>query len=180
MNYVGAFISGFEKQIEILLKDKVNIINLYDGLVIFNTDEEIKKLPFFNNVFLLLNKVNTKGSFDNNIRNVVNTNMDFNSLKKFIYKRTFKIKAYNENQPTKFDYRSVSKIEKDIKNKLSLEISNNPDNEFVIQQRREGFILFMLKLTNDRVDVPNHSLDMVLYLEQLLNILNIICALLVR
>ena len=76
MNYVGTFISGFEKQIEILLKDKVNIINLYDGLVIFNTDEEIKKLPFFNNVFLLLNKVNTKGSFDNNIRNVVNTNMD--------------------------------------------------------------------------------------------------------
>ncbi len=167
MNYVGTFISGFEKYVEKLLKNSIkdiNIINLYDGLVIFNTSEEIKRLPFLNNIYILLNKVSVKhNNFDNNIKEVVKFNIDFACLKKFINgnKRSFKIKAFNENQPTKFDYRIVSKIENDIKNKLSLRVSNNPEYEFVIQQRSEGIILFMLKITNNRLtekDIAKGSL----------------------
>ena len=167
MNYVGTFISGFEKYVEKLLKDSikdVNIINLYDGLILFHTNQEIKRLPFLNNIYILINKINIKhNDFDNNIKEVIKVNVDYNSLKKFVNysKRTFKIKAFKENQPTKFDYRIVSRVENDIKSRLGLKVSNTPGNDFVIQQRSEGVILFMLKITNDRLtekDISKGSL----------------------
>jgi len=162
MNYVGTFVSGFENYIEKLLKKRfldVKIICLYDGLVIFKTSATIEKIPFFNNVYLLLNKTYSKSmDFNNNIKDVIKTNINYNELKKIIdlkKKKTFKIKAFKENQPTKFDYRLVSKMESDIKSNLNLRVSNNPDVEFIIQQRSEGIILLMLKITNNRLTEKN-------------------------
>lgn len=167
MNFVGTFISGFEKSIRRLLKEQlsdVNIIDIYSGLVIFSTANAIEKLPFFNNVYLLINKVNYKNdNFNSNIKDVVNVNINYKSLRKYISNknRTFKIKAFKENKPTKFDYRVVSTIENSIKSNLSLKISNIPKNEFIIQQRSEGIILFMLKISNNRLtekDISKGSL----------------------
>lgn len=167
MNYVGTFISGFENNIKKLLKEKfsdLKIIDIYSGLVIFYTNNSIENLPFFNNVYVLINKINYKDdNFNNNIKDVIKTTIKYNDLRKYISKksRTFKIKAFKENQPTKFDYRIVSNIENNIKSNLHLNVSNSPNNEFVIQQRSEGIILFMLKVTNDRLtqkDIAKGSL----------------------
>jgi len=162
MSYVGTFISGFENYIEKLLKKQfsdVEIVCLYDGLIIFKTSKTVEKIPFFNNVYLLLNKTYAKSmDFNKNIKDVIKTNINYNNLKNIIdlkKNKTFKIKAFKENQPTKFDYRLVSKMENDIKDNLKLRTSNNPDIEFVIQQRSEGIILLMLKITNNRLTEKN-------------------------
>lgn len=167
MNYVGTFISGFESSIKKLLKEKlsdVKIIDIYSGLVIFSTNNNVEKLPFFNNVYLLINKINYKNdNFNNNVKDVIKTKINYNDLKKYISEknRTFKIKAFKENQPSKFDYRLVSNIENEIKSYLHLKVSNTPNNEFIIQQRSEGIILFMLKISNNRLtekDIAKGSL----------------------
>lgn len=162
MNYVGTFISGFENYIEKLLKKQfsdVKIICLYDGLIIFKTSNSVEKIPFFNNVYLLLNKTYAKSmEFNKNIKEVIKTNINYSELKKIIdlkKNKTFKIKAFKENQPTKFDYKLVSKMESDIKSNLNLRVSNNPDIEFIIQQRSEGIILLMLKISNNRLTEKN-------------------------
>ena len=161
MNYVGTFISGFEEYIKILLKKEipdVKINTIYNGLVIFFTNNSVEKFPFFNNIYLLINKINVKNNdFDSNIKEVIKTDIDFLKIKKYIKdkNKTFKIKAFKENQPTKFDYRIVSNIEKNIKNNLALRISDNPANEFVILQRSEGIIIFMLKISNNRMTEKN-------------------------
>lgn len=167
MNYVGTFISGFEDSINKLLKEKISdieILEIYSGLVIFSTNSNIERLPFFNNVYLLINKINYKNdNFNNNIKDVVKTNINYSNLKKYISEKnkTFKIKAFKENQPTKFDYRIVSNVENNIKDNLHLRVSNTPNNEFIIQQRSEGIILFMLKISSNRLtekDIAKGSL----------------------
>lgn len=167
MNYVGTFISGFEEYIPKLLKEKISdvkVIDVYNGLVVFHTTNSIERLPFFNNVYLLINRINYKSDdFDSNIKDVIKTNINFDNLKKYInYKnKTFKIKAFKENRPTKFNYKIVSSVESSIKNNLNLRLSNTPNNEFIIQQRSEGVILFMLKISNNRLtekNIPKGSL----------------------
>jgi len=61
MIFAGTFISGFSKIIKKLLYNQdydIKIFNIYDGFVIFKTEEfeKILNIPFFNNVYLLIGR----------------------------------------------------------------------------------------------------------------------------
>lgn len=164
MRYVGTFISGFEKNIPDLLSQKINdvkITDVYNGLIFFETNNiiDINSIFFLNNIYLLINKINIlSANLNKNIGSVINTNIDYKIIKSLIKNNknnTFKVKVFVENQPTRFDYNVVKKLEGDIKSNLKLQISNRPAIEFVIQERSEGFVLFMVKISSDRITEKN-------------------------
>lgn len=157
--YVSTFISGLSSAIEKELTNKikdVEIIKIFDGLIIYKTHEYIDKLPFFNNTFLLLGlkQSNLLDSFNNEMNNLIKKlNINFKELKKYLSlkQKSFKIIAIDRNQPTKINYNIVQNLEMEISKNLNIKVNTRkPDLEFIFLKRSEGFMLFMLKLTYNR------------------------------
>ncbi|MBE5745886.1 MAG: hypothetical protein E7359_01175 [Clostridiales bacterium] len=161
--YVSTYINGFKDVIVELLPKFVNdakIIEHYDGLIIYETNNKecVKKLPFFNNSYLLLGllKTDKSDSFNTSLKQcILNLKLNFQNIKENLnlnkYK-TFKIIATDRNKPTSIDYNFVKPIEDKIKKELKLNIGiKQHDLDFIFNKRDNGLILFMLKLTYNRV-----------------------------
>ena len=162
MRYVGTFGSGWQTVIEkILQEDNIKIIEILDGFVIFESDKiNLKKYPFFNNVYLLLDSIKVKtNNIDNNICLLISkANIDFKTINIFLKQikhRSFKIKAINGNQPAKINYANLVVLENKIEKNTLMKIEKNSDIDFVFIQRSEGYMYFLMKLTYNRITEKN-------------------------
>ena len=161
--YVSTFISGLSEIVNNLIVKElldVEIIQTFDGMIIYKTanHDKISKLKFVNNTFLLLglkrNKVDK--SFNDDMWELVQKlNLNFTIIKnhiKSLKKRNFKILTVDKNQPVSINYKLIEKLEKTIENNLKVNLNKrNPDLEFTFLRRSEGIMLFMLKLTYNRM-----------------------------
>lgn len=161
--YVSTFISGLSNIVERNLKKEISdieIIKILDGMIIYKTEEleKVEKLKFVNNSFLLLGlkKSAVDENFNNTMNNVIqHLKLNFNIIKnhlKNIKSRNFKILAIDKNQPISINYKIINRLEKEIENNLKIYVNKrNPDLEFIFLRRSEGLMLFMMKLTYNRI-----------------------------
>lgn len=161
--YVSTFISGFQKLVErniINIFKDVEIIKVYDGLIIYKTKQHDKvlKLPFINNTYLYLgmtsSSINSK--LDNEISKIIKSvKIDFNTIKYVLNHkkyRNFKILTLDKNQPVKTDFKILENLESKIITNMNITLNTkNPDIDFIFLRRTEGDVLFLLKLTYDRI-----------------------------
>lgn len=159
-SYFSTFITGFDEVIkEQLLKrlKDINIILLTDGLIVYKTTsptEEIKRLRFINNSFVLLRKFEhiSENSVnqvvktligDQNLANVFRQNF---SNKKF----KFRIRATVKNQFTAIDKNLLRTLEEKItRSTRNLLVDRSlPDIELLITLRSEGFGLAGVQFTS--------------------------------
>jgi len=116
------------------------------------------KVPYLNNTFILLTKLNAKpnNSLDDVVANLLgNMDYDLADINNFIsYKKSknFKIMILDQVQPRSVDFQILKPFEKEIISALGISLNlKNPDLEFVIQRRRTGLTMLMLKITYNRV-----------------------------
>ena len=89
----------------------------------------------------------------NNLTQRLNLNFDVikNHIKK-LKKRSFKILAIDKNQPVSINYNIINRLEHEISDNIGAFVNKrNPDLEFIFLRRTEGLMLFMLKLTYNRI-----------------------------
>ncbi len=160
--YVSTFISGLSNFVEDRIKtdfSDVEIIQVLDGLIIYKTSdkEKVLGLKYVNNTFLLLGLLKSNGSTFNNEMNDLTQrlNLNFDVIKnhiKRLKKRSFKILAIDKNQPVSINYNIISRLEHKISNNIGAFVNKRkPDLEFIFLRRTEGLMLFMLKLTYNRI-----------------------------
>lgn len=167
--FASTYPSGLGSKIEKWIKQEFNDVNIvfnFDGLIVYKTNCEFKKVPFFNNTFIVLAYSKCKGKdFEFDTLNLINRkSFDFESISKILnnlnLKRknnnTFKILTLDKNQPTKIDYKILKPIEKEIEKTTGLKLGEKQhDFDFIINRRSENIILFMFKLTYDRKTEKN-------------------------
>ncbi len=161
--YVSTFISGLSDLIKNLLEKElsdVEIVELFDGMVIYKTVyiDKVNKLKFVNNSFLLIGHMNIYGNnnFNDDMNDLLKKiKLNYSLIREHLknYKKySFKILTIDKNQPVSINYKLINRLENDISNNLNLKLNKrNPDLEFLIIRRSEGIILFMLKLTYNRI-----------------------------
>lgn len=158
--YFSTFITGFDKvvadELNQCLRD-VEVVLLTDGLVIYKTTssvEEIKKLRFLNNSFVLLKKFDrvTESSVkniltsllqDQNLVNIVRQSFPGKNLK-------FRIRASVKNQFVSLDRNLLINLEDKITRSVrNFRVDRSlPDVEFLITVRSEGFGLAGVQFTS--------------------------------
>ena len=177
MRYYAVFIPGFEDEIASIIRERlsdVNIIKLVDGAVLFETGCTYDRLNFlcFNNIFALIDILEFGKSTDKS-GNGQTTNYPELHMKKalsgilknfsgqssiIISDNNKKIKSFrlmflSENRPVSADEALKQKTENLIAHNSGLRLDrSNPDTEFWFLYRREGFSLFMKRLTNHRIN----------------------------
>lgn len=157
-SYFSTFITGFGEVIEQALKatlKNVEVKMLADGLVVYSTDsslEEIKKLKFFNNSFILLKHLenldpNLPNPFvkqiirDENLPGILSNNLPSG-------KATFRVIVSKENEFVKMHSEILKKVEDRLMQITRWQVSRSaPDHEFWFLLRREGTGLFGLRIT---------------------------------
>ena len=158
--YASSYISGLNKPVEAWLKEiygnKVNIIENFDGLIVYETNQPFISAPFFNNSFLCLTTPDNTREYNlvDALPCFIRTlNIDYIELNKHISSKfkTFKILAFNKNQPAKINYKDLSVLESQIAKHTKLKLSKDKhDAEFHIINRSEGVCLLLYKLTYNR------------------------------
>ena len=161
--YASTFISGLSSVVQqLIIKEipDVEIIQIFDGIIIYKTQEfdKVRKLKFTNNTFLLLGlqKTNCGIPFNNEMHKLIKRlNINFKVIKEHIQplkKNNFKIMTIDKNKPVSIDYRIIDSLENVISSNLNIHLNKrNPDLEFIFLRRTEGIMLFMLKLTYNRI-----------------------------
>jgi len=159
-SYFSTFITGFDEVVKQALINRlknVKINLLTDGLVIYETTatpDEIKKIKFLNNSFILLQKVDhlsddptyemLKALFKNkNIENSIKKHFSNRNLK-------FRIRASVENQFVAIDKGLLRSLEEKITRSVPTLTADRslPDIEFLIATRSEGFGLIGIQFTH--------------------------------
>lgn len=143
--YFSSFTTGFQNLVKKYLPKmlpKSNILNIYDGAVIYNYNgdlEKIKKIFFLNNtfkVFKIFNdkKITFEGMVNQCIR-IKNPNI--------INKKTFRVKFSKENQFVSANMKMLIETEKFVQRYSNMKVDKlNPCTEFWYIIRSEGFGLF--------------------------------------
>ena len=98
-------------------------------------------------------------------RNLKDIRVDFEFIRRtglLKKQRSFKLFASDRNQPVRLDYSLTQPLEKQIQSALNLRVDfRKPDAEFVFSRRSEGMLLFMTKITYNRLtekDLPQGAL----------------------
>lgn len=146
--YFSIFISGLSSVVEKWLKGNsspnLNISELLDGLVVYQTNNsisEVREYPIFNNSFVLLKK------FKANSLPIFDFEIERGWLKGY---KTFRIIYSNENQISKINKNKLAKYEQVIIQKTRLKLDRtNPDTEIWIIKRSEGINLVGLRITQN-------------------------------
>lgn len=158
-SYFSTFITGFDEVIKKeLIKSlkSVDITLLTDGLVIYKTDssaEEIKRLKFFNNSFILLRKFEHVS--EDSLRQILKSLVQDYNLSQPIRQnfsnkpRTFRIRASVKNQYVVIDKNLLRNLEEKIVHSArNLRVDRSlPDLEILISIRSEGFGLVGIQFT---------------------------------
>jgi tRNA G10 N-methylase Trm11 len=158
--YFSTFITGFDD----IVADELNkclrgveIVLLNDGLVVYKTTsskEEIKKLRFLNNSFVLLKKFDkvSESSTNNILKSLIKdeslVNIVCQSFPRKILK--FRIRASVKNQFVSIDRNLLVNFEDKItQNVHNFRVDRSlPDMEFLITVRSEGFGLAGAQFTS--------------------------------
>ncbi len=161
--YASSYISGMGSVVEKALKDQISdvcIIQNKDGFIIYKTSQKsnILSLKFFNNTFLLIDKANVSHgqSFQQSVNFILNKLQIHDNIVKSIIninkQKTFKILAIDKNQPSTIDYNKIKPLEKYIEKNIGIKNSfKNHDLDFVFMKRDDSIIMFLLKLTYNRI-----------------------------
>lgn len=157
--YVSTFISGLKNAVKSFLNEElmgVKILNLYDGLIVYQSDAIVSKilgLRYFNNTFLLIKKYS--GLANAHLEQMMasaNKMQDIGlKLKGHVpakNKRQFRIIVSRENQLVPVKRELLSQMEVTISRATGFKVNRaKPDLEFWFLQRSEGVGFFMLRLT---------------------------------
>ena len=154
-NYFSTFASGFEPIIEDLLKQSLNHVKtelLLDGLVVYSADssiEEVKKIKFFTNSFLLLRYFpNNKAITVEKMMAVVSKDGIRLAQRLPPNLKTFRVVTSKENQPVPVNQRLMIDMEKQINKSLGLKPDrSSPQIQFWFLTRSEGYGFFGIRLT---------------------------------
>lgn len=149
-SYFSTFITGFDKVVEKALIDHLNDVQielLTDGLVIYKTSakpDEIQRLKFFNNSFVLLRKFEHVS--ENSIKDILKALVKDNNLEDLIRRSfskylKFRIRASIKNHFVAIDKNLLRNLEEKItQTAKNLTVDRSlPDIEFLITIRSEGF-----------------------------------------
>ena len=161
--YYGTFVPGMQEVIAKIVRARlsdVSILNLLDGAIIFETETTYDRLNFFcfNNIFAVIDIMDTP--LDVHIRKICaaekNRGLDdyfSESARRVISENNKKIKTFRlvcslENKPASIDETLKRNIEDFIARGSALKVDRSgPDTEFWFLYRREGFSIFMKRLT---------------------------------
>lgn len=163
LTYASSYISGMGSIVEKALKEQVtdvNILQNMDGFIIYKTyqSSKITTLKFFNNTFLLISKtnINPGQNFQHSVNALLKKiQIDNNAIKSVINTskiKTFKIIAIDKNQPSTIDYSKIKSLENQIEKVVGIKTSfKKHDLDFIFMKRNDNLIMFLLKLTYNRI-----------------------------
>jgi tRNA1(Val) A37 N6-methylase TrmN6 len=162
-NYYATFVSGMQQVVEAIVRERLDdvvIKKLLDGAVLFETQCSYDKLNFFcfNNIFAVISvieKPDAGSALESHMRAVCNLRRSGGSApgagvisentKEF---RSFRIVCSRENTPAAVDEGIRRDTERYIAGVSGLVPDRSqPDTEFWFLYRREGFSIFMKRLT---------------------------------
>jgi len=156
--YASTFVSGLQEPVKDILKKQisdVDIIHLYDGLVVYRTRANadiIKKLEFFNNSFLVLEQI--KGKNIASVKSMLKAEVNADDIRKKISpvlkgrKYGYRIVVSKENRLIPVRDSLLKPIESKLSGIKFLYLTRrNPDVEFWFLLRSEKTGFFMMRLT---------------------------------
>lgn len=153
--YFATFITGFSDVIfdELRKFDKdIELIEMADGLVIFNTTkgiESLKNLRFLSNIFDLIDLRYSKDiDIQRYIKDLVDSGLDFSEA--FIPKKNkyFRVSILDSSNLIRVDNLLLNSLEKKISSELKMTVDKGlPDSEFWVVSRDNLLYLFGHKIT---------------------------------
>lgn len=177
--YYSSFISGIQDIVKNNLTD-CNIQKIMDGGVIYTsnkTPEEVEKIKFFNNTFIVIQKF--ENIFDKTKIESMIEGVDFdknNSFLNYIKSKklckNFHIFSSVENQLVSVDKKILGRFENKIEKLTNLKVEIGKkvaDIEFWFLYRSENIGLFMIRITRNKKKVEKGELH-----PELTNILSLI------
>ena len=159
-SYFSTFITGFDEVVTnelVKCLKGVEIVLLTDGLIVYKTIsslDEIKKLKFLNNSFILLKKIEnaSKNSMKNMLKILLKDPSLKNIVRQLFYRQNlkFRIRASIKNQFVAIDKNVLKNLEeKIVQTTRNLTVDRSlPDIEFLITIRSEGFGLAGIQFTS--------------------------------
>ena len=121
--YLSTFISSLQRPVEQLLKENLGVLKIHlllDGLVLYQTNEDVKKiqeLRFLNNTFLVLKTFeklpSREKAFGYMLQQASKLNLDI-GLNFLPNAKTFRIITSDENEFVSVDKKLLAKIESKI------------------------------------------------------------------
>lgn len=160
--YCATFVSGgqhiIERQLKKKPKDRFKIVEVLDGMVIFETDytpHELRQMRFFTNIFVILNGLYFKEdmSFENLFKRLINDGVHNKSHVKTLlgkHRETFKIVVSENNQTIGFDRVYLQKAETVVEKDLGMKLS-------VREPQREIWFMRRNKIRVDKDEVGNNN-----------------------
>lgn len=148
--YCATFVSGGQQIIERQLKkkprDRFKIVEVLDGMVVFETDytpHELRQMRFLTNIFVILNGLYFKEdmSFENLFKRFINDGVHNKSHIKTLlgkHRETFKIVVSENNQTIGFDRVYLQKAETVVEKDLGMKLSvREPQRELWFMRRNK-------------------------------------------
>ena len=148
--YCATFVSGGQQIIERQLKKKpanrFKIVEVLDGMVIFETDytpHELRQMRYLTNLFVILNGLYFKEdmSFENLFKRFINDGVHNKSHIKTLlgqHRETFKIVVSENNQTIGFDRVYLQKAETVVEKDLGMKLSvREPQRELWFMRRNK-------------------------------------------
>lgn len=158
--YLSTFISGLQEPVEFILKKyipNVKVLNLLDGLIVYETETDAGKIGFrcFNNSFLVMKQFSDLGG--NPMNSMFQIVADSKGLEENISEnikdkaKSFRIIASRENKLVSVDKKLLELVEMRISKVKGLKIDRSkPDIEFWFLYRSERLGFFMMRLTKHK------------------------------
>jgi tRNA (guanine6-N2)-methyltransferase len=153
--FFASFASGMQFIVKDILRKQipdVEICQLFDGAVLFETDKPYDRLNMycFNNIFSVITYIENKnGDIESFIQQIVNTRLQSeiisNNSKNY---KTFRVVVSSENQFVSVNEKLKVQIEMLISSQSKLKLNRSSSNaEFWILYRTESFCYFLKRLS---------------------------------
>jgi len=153
--YFASFASGMQFIVKNILEKQipdVNIQNLFDGAVLFETEKTYDRLNMycFNNIFSVITFAEIRnGDIESFIKQILDSKLQSKIIsvnnKKF---NTFRVIISCENQLVSIDNKLKIKLEKFIAEQSGFKLKrSDSDAEFWVLYRTGGFYFFLKRLT---------------------------------
>lgn len=162
--YCATFVSGgqqiIERQLKKKPKDRFRIVEVLDGMVVFETDytpHELRQMRFLTNIFVILNGLYFKEdmSFENLFKRFINDGVHNKSHVKTLlgkHRETFKIVVSENNQTIGFDRVYLQKAETVVEKDLGMKLSVREPQRELWFMRRNKIRVEKTALENEEVD----------------------------
>jgi SAM-dependent methyltransferase len=156
MMYYAAFAPGLQQAAADIVRTRlsdVRIDKLLEGAIVFETQCTYDRLNFFcfNNIFAVISiveKPSREGALEAHIRAACRQGRNPVIAENNKKIRSFRVVCSEENRPAPMPERTRGELERFIAGQSRLAINrSSPDTEFWLLYRREGFSVFMKRLT---------------------------------